>query len=381
MENTSATTLTDFSLQDERSVLDYDFDALASHELAHQWFGDLVTCREWAHAWLNEGFASYCEYVWAEWYLGEDEAQQKRLADSAAYFNEEAEYRRPLVWRRYYDPVELFDIHLYEKGAWVLWMLRNVVGDDVFKRAIQAYVARHREGLVTTPDLLRAFEDVSGKTLGWFFDEWVYGAGHPEFEVSYTWDEDAGAARVSVKQTQKIEGDTHLFRMPVQVAFGQPARKQPVIETIEVGARGQAEDGFSVSLTKRPTWIRFDYENKILKTLKFDRPEELLLAQLHEDEMSGRVDAVEALGRKVSMSAAARAPRRVWPRSSRPCARTPSGRSRPPPPQPSGKRGRRLPAPLCSRRWTIPNPRSERPPPEPWAPGAPTTRWAAPLPW
>ena len=298
MENTSATTLTDFSLQDERSVLDYDFDALSSHELAHQWFGDLVTCREWAHAWLNEGFASYCEYVWAEWYLGEDEAQQRRLADSAGYFAEEAEYRRPLVWRKYHDPVELFDAHLYEKGAWVLWMLRNVVGDDVFKRAVQAYVARHREGLVTTPDLLRAFEDVSGKTLGWFFDQWVYGAGHPEFEVSYSWDEDAGAARVSIKQTQKIEGDTHLFRMPVQVAFGQPARKQPVIETIEVGARGEAEDGFSVSLAKRPTWIRFDYENKILKTLKFDRPEELLLAQLREDEMTTRVDAVEALGRK-----------------------------------------------------------------------------------
>ena len=298
MENTSATTLTDFVLQDERSVPDYDLDALLAHELAHQWFGDLVTCREWAHAWLNEGFASYCEYVWEEWYLGEDEAQQKRLDDASQYFDEDARYRRPIVWRTYTEPVELFDRHLYEKGAWVLWMLRNVVGDDVFKRAIQAYVVRYREGLVTTPDLVRVFEDVSGKTLGWFFDQWVYGAGHPEFEVSYSWDEDAGAARIAVKQTQKIEGDTHLFRMPIQVAFGQPGRKQPVIETIDVGARGEAEDGFSVSLTKRPTWIRFDYENKILKTLKFDRPEELLLAQLREDEMTTRVDAVEALGRK-----------------------------------------------------------------------------------
>ncbi|HEX4622694.1 MAG TPA: HEAT repeat domain-containing protein, partial [Myxococcaceae bacterium] len=97
---------------------------------------------------------------------------------------------------------------------------------------------------------------------------------------------------------QKVEGDTHLFRMPVQVAFGQPARKQPVIETIQVGARGEAEDGFSVSLTKRPTWVRFDYENKVLKTLKFDRPEELLLNQLREDEMTGRVEAALELGRK-----------------------------------------------------------------------------------
>src|SRR5258708_18410608 len=305
MENTSATTLTDFALQDERAVLDYDFDSLISHELAHQWFGDLLTCREWAHAWLNEGFASYCEYVWAEWYLGEDEAQQLRLQDLGAYLAEDGEYRRPLVWRTYHDPVELFDVHLYEKGAWVLWMLRNVVGDDIFKRAIQAYVARHREGLVTTPDLLRAFEDVSGKTLGWFFDQWVYGAGYPEFEVNYTWDEEAGAARVAVKQTQKVEGDTHLFRMPVQVAFRQPARKQPVVETIQVGARGEAEDGFSVSLTKRPTWVRFDYENKVLKTVNFDRPEELLLNQLHEDEMTGRVEAALALGRKATPSGVA----------------------------------------------------------------------------
>ena len=176
----------------------------------------------------------------------------------------------------------------------MLWMLRNVVGDDVFKRAIQTYVVRYRNGLVTTPDLVRVFEDVSGKTLGWFFDEWVYGAGHPEFEVSFSWDEDAGAARIAVKQTQRIEGDTHLFRMPIRVAFGQPGRKQPVMETIDVGARGEAEDGFSVSLTRRPTWVRFDHENRVLKTLKFERPEELLLAQLREDEMTGRIDAVEA---------------------------------------------------------------------------------------
>src|SRR6202171_5022005 len=305
MENTSATTLTDFALQDERSLPDNDFDSLVAHELAHQWFGDLVTCREWAHAWLNEGFASYCEYVWSEWYLGEDEAQEKRRVDAAAYLAEDARYRRPIVWRTYFEPVELFDTHLYEKGAWVLWMLRNVVGTDLFKQAIQASVARHREGLVTPPDLVRVFEDITARSLGWFFDQWVYGAGHPEFEVNYSWDEDAGVARVAVKQSQKVEGDSTLFPMPVQNAFGQPGRKQPVVENVEVGARGEAEDGFSVSLTKRPTWVRFDHENKILKTLKFDRPEELLLAQLREDESSGRIEAAEALATKGTPTALA----------------------------------------------------------------------------
>ena len=298
MENTSATTLTDFALQDERSIPDYELDLLLAHELAHQWFGDLVTCREWAHAWLNEGAATYCEYVWDEAYRGDDEAHMRRLRDADEYFAEDSRYRRPIVCRTYTEPIELFDGHLYEKGAWVLWMLRSLLGDDTFRRAIQTYVVRHRNGLVTTPDLVRVLEDVSGKTLGWFFDEWVYGAGHPEFEVSWTWDEDTGTGRIAVKQVQKIEGDTHLFRMPVQVAFGQPGRKQPVLETIEVGARGEAEDGFSVSLTRRPTWVRFDHQNRVLKSLKFDRPEELLLAQLREDEVTGRIEAAQAMGRK-----------------------------------------------------------------------------------
>jgi aminopeptidase N len=298
MENTSATTLADVILHDERSVGDYDTDSLLAHELGHQWFGDLVTCREWAHAWLNEGFASYCEYVWDEEHLGADEAQQTRIEDLEAYLGEDATYRRPLVVRTYHEPFELFDIHLYEKGAWVLWMLRMVVGDDTFHRAVHAYMDRHREGLVETSDLIRAFEDVSGKSLGWFFDQWVYGAGHPEFEVVYTWDEDGGIARLAVKQTQKPEGDVGVFRMPVLVAFGQPGRKQPIVEEIEVGSKGEAEEGFSFSLPRRATWVRFDYGNQVLKSLKFDRAEQLLINQLHEDEMSGRVEAARALGRK-----------------------------------------------------------------------------------
>src|SRR5258708_22257383 len=126
-------------------------------------------------------------------------------------------------------------------------MLRNIIGDDTFKRAIHAYVARHREGLVDTSDLVRAMEDVSGKSLGWFFDEWVFGAGHPDFEAAYTWDEDGGVARLTVKQTQKIEGDVHVFRMPGLVAFGQPGRKQPIVQAIEAGRTGAPPHAFALT--------------------------------------------------------------------------------------------------------------------------------------
>ena len=297
MENTSATTLTDMRLLDERAAPDYDSDYLVSHELAHQWFGDLLTCREWAHAWLNEGFATFCQQVWTERRLGEDEAQQQRLEDLEKYLEEEGEYLRPLVSRDYFEPVALFDTHLYEKGGLVLWMLRNLLGDETFRRGVRAYVERHKMGLVGTEDLVRALEDVSGKSLGWFFEQWVYGAGHPDFQVDYAWDEDQGVARLTVKQRQEVADGVPVFRMPVLVAFGQPGRRQPIVETIEVGADGRAEEGFGFSLPRRPTWVRFDYENRLLKTLEFDRAEELLINQLHEDEVTGRVEAARQLGR------------------------------------------------------------------------------------
>lgn len=308
MENTSATTYIDDILPDARAQPDYDSGRLVSHELAHQWFGDLLTCREWAHGWLNEGFATYAWPHYAEQAYGIDEAQRLHLEHADLYFQEDREYRRPIVARSYTEPFELFDTHLYEKGSWVLWMLRSLLGDDLFVAGVHEYVRRHANGLVVTEDLVRAMEDTSGRSLGWFFDQWIYGGGHPEFKVSYRWDDDTRTAVLKVRQEQKVDEVTHVFRAPVRLAFGLPGGRT-VVHEVEVGTRG-ADDGFTFTLAGRPLWVRFDEDSRVLKTLDFERPDELLAAQLGQDEMTGRVEAALQLGRKgspVAVAALARA--------------------------------------------------------------------------
>jgi aminopeptidase N len=198
MENTSATTLTDTVLIDERASLDYDIDALVAHELAHQWFGDLVTCRDWGEGWLNEGFATYSEYLWREHYEGRDAADLELEDWGEAYFGEDAgRYRRTIAIKHYDEPIDVFDHHLYEKGGRVLHMLRHQLGDEAFFAAVRHYLTKHRHGVVESRDLARAVEDATGKVVDWFFSQWVIdGAGHPELEVTIRWDAEIGRAHV-----------------------------------------------------------------------------------------------------------------------------------------------------------------------------------------
>src|SRR5262249_46030842 len=141
MENTTATTLTDTALLDERAGFDHDNESLVAHELAHQWFGDLITCRDWAQGWLNEGFATYSEYIWREWGHGRDEAHMELLAWAEAYFGEDQKrYRRPVVTNVFDEPIDVFDHHLYDKGGLVLHMLRTLVGDAPFWKSLAHYL-------------------------------------------------------------------------------------------------------------------------------------------------------------------------------------------------------------------------------------------------
>ena len=298
MENISATTLIDRCLMDERAALDYEPQDLISHELAHQWFGDLLTCRDWSHAWLNEGFATYSEVIYREHWRGEEDAHQHRLQQMQSYFERDRAERRPIVTKAYTQPIELFDAHIYEKGALVLHMLRYILGDGPFWSCVRTYLTAFRGQTVQTENLMAIIPEVTGKNLEWFFDQWVFGAGFPEYEVAFAWDEDSRVASLTVDQKQKAEGSTGLFRMPVVVQFHGETLVEQTIEIKE------AHQTFTFVLGAKPAFVAFDPGCQILKKLTFKQPAQMLKARLSRDpDWFGRVEAAQMLCRDGSAEA------------------------------------------------------------------------------
>jgi aminopeptidase N len=311
MEHTTCTTHGFTLLLDEKASLDMgeEYRAVVAHELAHQWFGDLVTCRDWPNGWLNEGFATYFEELWNEHDLGNDYFKQSMLTLKKGYLSEDREYRRPIVYHVYHDHgFELFDRHMYNKGGWVLHMLRHQLGEATFKRAVKTYLERYREKEVITADLERTLEEVTGRSLGRFFQQWVYSGGYPAFEVTYAWDSEHDLVKIKIKQTQKVDELTPCFVTPVDLAFTIPVsdeeeREGGVTRTIPlrvvVGEDGQVEQSFYLPLEREPVMVRFDPDGWLLKTLKFERSAKMLRYQLaHDTDVLGRIEAADALGDK-----------------------------------------------------------------------------------
>ncbi len=206
MENVSATTLTDTRFPDARSEEDYsgrysrpdrNHIELVAHELAHMWFGDLVTAKHWPHLWLNEGFATYFQALYTREELGEDEFRHDMLAKAETYFDEDENmYRRAIVDDVYVYSDDVFDACAYEKAAWMIHQLRYIMGDEVFFDATSEYLRRFSRANVDTHDYMRVVEEKSGLSLELYFEQAFYRGGHPEFEVSYSWDESSHSAEV-----------------------------------------------------------------------------------------------------------------------------------------------------------------------------------------
>jgi aminopeptidase N len=268
MENTSATTQTERTLHDATAHLDFSSDPLVSHELAHQWFGDLLTCRDWAHAWLNEGFATYMEAVWRKADLGYDEYLYDIFDAVTTYLREDASrYRRPIVTNTYRDPIEIFDRHLYQKGAAVLHALSGELGERRFWRAIRHYVKSNAQRNVETIDFVRAIEDATGRNLRGFFDQWIFRGGHPELEVSLAWDPERGVATVTIDQKQAIDAEHPAYVFDVEVGFVPSAPDRPApnfgagLLEGERRVRAHIERGhetITVPLDFEPQLARFD---------------------------------------------------------------------------------------------------------------------------
>jgi len=320
MENTSTTLLTDRCLLDERAAIDNrNSEALVVHELAHQWFGDLLAIKHWSHAWVKEGMATYTETLWTEHEYGPEEAAYYRLGDQRAYLSEDrGRYRRPMVTHVYREAIELYDCHIYEKGGCFYHMLWAELGDKLFWKSIQTFVNNHAFGPVETIDLIRAIEQATGRNLLFLFDQYVLRGGHPDFKVSYGWDSENQIAKLTVVQTQAKEDDLDtLFNLTIPVAFGsipqdssdsknksKKGKKsaQPsadvTFKTVKLAIRDR-EQTFYLPLDSKPDFVSFDPGNHWLKTIELDYPLPELKAQLASDpDPLARVFATKAIAQK-----------------------------------------------------------------------------------
>ncbi len=234
MENASAIFYSEQSMSDSEPSTD-----LVAHEIAHQWFGNTVTESGWEHLWLSEGFATYLEHLYLEYAEGAEPMRKAmREARSKALAFQSRAPDTPLVDTTYTDPVELLHVNPYDKGAWVLHMLRFQLDDNDFWDTLQTFYERHKTGNASTADFQAAAEDVSGKDLDVFFKQWTRRAGYPILDVQYAYDEAAEHVSVTVEQVQQGQP----FAFPLELAF----------------AIGDTEDLAVVDVTQRKQTFEID---------------------------------------------------------------------------------------------------------------------------
>jgi aminopeptidase N len=287
MENTGATTLNERTLHDARAHLDYSSEGLVAHELAHQWYGDLLTCRDWAHVWLNESFATYFDALWTEHSRGVEDYAYELFGNSEGGMR--GGKRRPILDRRYPTPDSMFDGRVYPKGSCVLHMLRRQLGERAFWEGIQRYTRTHKDSGVETSDLRRALERASGRGLERFFRQWLERPGHPKIEVWLKRDAERGLLTVTIDQKQKGEA----YRFPAELSFRFGERE--VRHVLPVKSK---RERFVLAERAAPTYFRFDpREAVILKELTVHKGRNLWIAQLSTGDTVGRIRAARHLGK------------------------------------------------------------------------------------
>jgi aminopeptidase N len=289
MENSSATLLGDYVQKSPWELVDDPSGTggnTIAHELFHQWFGDLVTCESWSNETLNESFAVFGEKYWNEKKYGKDDGDAKRYDELQAYLNNKTAANQNLVPFYYSDSEGINGSNIYDKGGLVLSMLRNCLGDDAFFKGLGVYLKGHAFKTAEVQELRLAMEQVSGKDLNWFFNQWYYGAGHPILEITYKWDDATKTEKVFIAQTQQGQ----IFQLPIAVDVYVGNKK----ETHKVWLN-KAADTLSFKLTAQPSLVNVDAE-KILLTKKTDHKNmaELAFQYQHAPRYMDRFEAFQA---------------------------------------------------------------------------------------
>lgn len=269
MENTTATVLNERAYFDQHVEDHYTSEPLIAHELGHQWWGDLITCKNWSELWLNESFATYSDDLWNLHVNGKDEFDYGIMKNGDAFYRAEKRLGRFSIWAGRGSVTA----NIYDKGAVTLNMMRDVVGDSLFYMSLQSFLLDNAFKTVETQDLVNSFNKIAGASnvrgmndFKWMFDQWIWNAGYPEFEVSYTYDDVLRQLKYKVKQTQKIDSLTPVFQMPLKILIKSEAGEQ--IEEIFIK---DADEGFVFTLIDKPSYIVFNHENTYLAKTDYKR--------------------------------------------------------------------------------------------------------------
>ena len=271
MENTTATLHQESAQQDARELVDGNgWESTIAHELFHQWFGDLVTCESWSNLTLNESFANYSETLWDEYKYGKDAGDAQNFGDMQGYIQSQSE-KKDLVRFYYNDKEAMFDAVSYNKGGRILHMLRSYVGDSAFFKALNLYLTTNKFKTGEAHQLRLAFEEVTGKDMNWYWNQWYYGAGHPKLTIDYNYDDAAKKVQVTVKQTQA--GDK-VFTLPVAIDIYNGAEK--VRHNVWVKEK---ETTFTFPYDTRPDLVNFDGKKTLLAEKKDNKTLENFIHQ------------------------------------------------------------------------------------------------------
>lgn len=255
MENTTATLHGEYAQQDARQLIDGNgWETVIAHELFHMWFGDYVTTESWSNLAINESFADYSETLWEEYKYGKDAGDAENYQGMQTYLRSGSD-KKDLVRFYYRDKEDMFDAVSYQKGGCILHMLRNAVGDSAFFKSLNLFLTRHKFQAVEVQQLRLAFEEVTGRDMNWFFNQWFYGSGHPRFRINYSYDQGSQQEKVVVSQIQS--GKVFSFPTSIDVYLGNDKKRFNVWVT-------HRTDTFTFPATREPELVNFDGDKVLL---------------------------------------------------------------------------------------------------------------------
>ena len=281
MENISLVSWDERFALDEKLAAEWTWivDAVNVHEMAHSYFGDAVVCRDFAHAWLKESWATYIEQVYREDTISPDEGRYVFYEHAERYFNEaDNRYHRAIVNRHFQSSWDMYDAHLYPGGACRLHMLRCELGDDTFWAAVRDYLHRYNGKVVETDDFRLVMEQHSGRALGRFFDQWFYRPGYPDLALSFTHEAAAGHGVLTLEQKQ-IDADAGIPAFVFDAEIRWRANGEWHTQPLHVE---HARHTYILAMPHAPEMIVFDPDGSLLHKLAFNPGDDLLRRQLAE---------------------------------------------------------------------------------------------------